>query len=387
MALKEPVFPKTLTLAGWRIVTKKESIAAVSDVEDALETLERAFKKIKWDEPELDLGTLPKTLKTLIVEADKQKALKGKSAAKTLKSAAKDFLDELESFLAATEKAAAAAAKEAANEEDDEDEEEEGEGYNLKLQLKRARKRPLKFAFIKGKSELNQKIRYQVFLDKKKLNKARVKKEFGEEYPSLKLLAVGIVSFADKVFTFASKQPPKDAWQKLLTKSFKIQKCLVLGTVLFRSLKKGEDPELDADTDEVDVVEIDPADLRDDDLPENTPDDAAPDATPDAKAEALAAALAQWKKIRLEVRKNLTALGAAIAGAEDPDAREAVIKIRALLAQISESPDNARSVAEVRRYLETDDIIDDIESPNPFGIKIDIRKSLLAALAPITDAL
>jgi hypothetical protein len=383
MPLKQPVFPKTLTLANWRLITKKENIATIGDVEDALDTLERTYKKVKWDVPVPDLGALPKTLKTLIAESDKQKALKGKSAAKALKSAAKDFLDELEDFLSDAEEAAEEAAAE--KEKDDaDDEDEEGEGYILKTLLKRARKRPLKFAFIKGKSELNPKIRYQVFLDKKKLNKARVKKEFGEEYPSLKLLAVGIVSFADKVFTFASKQPPKDAWQKLLTKSFKIQKCLVLGTVVFRSLKKGEDPELDADTDEVDIVDIDPADLADDDSSENTADSPAAPAT---KAEALAAALAQWKKVRSEIFTNLRALGKAIAETQDPDAAEAIIKIRSLLAQIPETPDNPSTVAEVRRYLETDDIIDDIETPNPFDLKINIKAPLLPILTQITNTL
>jgi hypothetical protein len=282
MSLKQPVFPKTLTLANWRLVTKKENIAAIGDVEDTFDTLERAYKKVKWDVPVPDLGALPQALKTLILDADKQKALKGKSAAKALKSAAKDFLDELEEFLSDAEDAAekAAAAAKEKDDADDEDEEEDGDGYNLKILLKRARKRPLKFAFIKGKSKLNPKIKYQVFLDKKKLNKARLKKEFGEEYPVFKLLAIGNVSFADKVFTFASKQQPKDIWEKLLTKSFKVQKCLVLGTAIFRSLKKGEDPELDADTDEVDTVEIDPADLTDDDSSENNSAD---------KAEALAA--------------------------------------------------------------------------------------------------
>ena len=38
-------------------------------------------------------------------------------------------------------------------------------------------------------------------------------------------------------------------------------------------------------------------------------------------------------------------------------------------------------VAELQKYLQTDSIITDAESPNGFGIKISLRKPLLEALA------
>jgi hypothetical protein len=376
MSLKPPVFPKALTYAKWKEDAKKEKIAEIGDIEDAIENLERAYKKIKWDVSVPDPGTLPKVLKTLTVAVDKQPALKGKSAAKTLKSAATKFLEELEEFLANAKKADAAEKAEAAADADADADEEAVEGYNLKLQLKRARTRDPKFAFVKSKSKLNPKIRYQVFLDKKKLNKARIGKEFGEEYPAFKLLAIGIVTYNDKVFTFASKQPPKDAWQKLLTKSFKVQKCLALGEVAFRPLTEADDPELfDEATSETDIDEIDAADLAADlaaEFADDAPSEKHPDVAADRSAHPDVVAQKNYKS-RRETVQNLHDRSAPL-----PQLKDRLRQKLQAAAQLAESG----KYKDATNALPTDAAIKEIEEALKKNAESTKRKNASSATPP-----
>ena len=66
------------------------------------------------------------------------------------------------------------------------------------------------------------------------------------------------------------------------------------------------------------------------------------------------------------VVKTLHSLATAIAGAKDPEAKDAIILIKAISANLTESPDTLQSVNELERYLVTDDIIEEAESENGF---------------------
>jgi hypothetical protein len=77
----------------------------------------------------------------------------------------------------------------------------------------------------------------------------------------------------------------------------------------------------------------------------------------------------------------LHALGSAIAASKDPEARDAIILIKAIGANLTESPTTLNSINELERYLVTDDIIDDAEEENGFGIDVRIRETLLPVLS------
>ena len=95
------------------------------------------------------------------------------------------------------------------------------------------------------------------------------------------------------------------------------------------------------------------------------------------------AALDRWTASRSEVVGQLRKLESAIKGMQHPSGDRAIILVRAIIANLTPAPDSKRSVAELRRYIETDDIIDDAESQNGFGIDIRIREPLL----PVLEAL
>jgi hypothetical protein len=68
------------------------------------------------------------------------------------------------------------------------------------------------------------------------------------------------------------------------------------------------------------------------------------------------------------------------------DAPEAVILLRAIAANLTEEPSTPQQLAELRRYLETDDVIEEAEEPNGFGIEVSLRAPLLEALSALESA-
>ncbi len=96
---------------------------------------------------------------------------------------------------------------------------------------------------------------------------------------------------------------------------------------------------------------------------------------------AVSPALAGWQGARMQAITTLRALEAAIRTMEVPQRDPAIILVRAIAANLTESPVTVAQQAALRRYLETDDIIAEAEDPNGFGITVRLRAPLLAALA------
>ena len=69
-----------------------------------------------------------------------------------------------------------------------------------------------------------------------------------------------------------------------------------------------------------------------------------------------------------------------------PEADEAVILLRSIRANLTESPATPQQIEELRRYLEEDDVIDAAESPNGYGVELLLRDPLLDALDALEDA-
>ena len=101
----------------------------------------------------------------------------------------------------------------------------------------------------------------------------------------------------------------------------------------------------------------------------------------------LEAALAAWKKARSRVFGSLKELGRTVVTIQDPEAKEALIMLKAVQANISEKPDSLRKIQELERYVTTDDVVAEIQEPNPFGIEVDITDPLMNALGTIKESL
>lgn len=97
------------------------------------------------------------------------------------------------------------------------------------------------------------------------------------------------------------------------------------------------------------------------------------------------AALKAWQDARATAIDALRRLDGAIRAAEDPEADKASILLQAIIKNLSPAPTDARAVAELERYLKTDDIITEAEMPNGFGIEVTLRAPLLAALAGLRE--
>lgn len=112
---------------------------------------------------------------------------------------------------------------------------------------------------------------------------------------------------------------------------------------------------------------------------------ASPVASPDPAL--LDQALAAWTQARTAVLAQLLALEKAIRGMKDPEGDAAIILVKAIQANLTARPDSRQAVAELERYISTDDIIDEAQGPNGFGLTVEIRTPLLAALSKVRAAL
>jgi hypothetical protein len=93
--------------------------------------------------------------------------------------------------------------------------------------------------------------------------------------------------------------------------------------------------------------------------------------------------LAAWQAARQIAIGSLKALESAYRGFDDPEVPQAIILLRAIQANLTETPATRQQVDQLRRYLEEDDIIEDAEEPNGFGVTVKLREPLLGALAQL----
>ncbi len=98
------------------------------------------------------------------------------------------------------------------------------------------------------------------------------------------------------------------------------------------------------------------------------------------------AGMEAWRSARSAALASLKALEGAFRAMDEPEVDSAVILLRAIASNLTERPKTRRQVDELRRYIETDDIIDDAEEPNGFGITVLLREPLLAALDQLHPA-
>ena len=109
-------------------------------------------------------------------------------------------------------------------------------------------------------------------------------------------------------------------------------------------------------------------------------------AKPVTNGDAGKAAMDGWRIARASAIASLDGLARAVAAANLVDADKTVMLLRAIRANLTESPETPRQIDELRNYLEEDDVIDAAETPNGYGIEINLRDPLLDALDALEDA-
>ena len=90
-----------------------------------------------------------------------------------------------------------------------------------------------------------------------------------------------------------------------------------------------------------------------------------------------------WWSARASSIDQLKALEEAIRASRHADADRAVVIIRAIRANLTETPRTTEQINELRDFIGHDDIFPAIETPNVFGVHVNIRAPLLNALASV----
>lgn len=373
-------------IAGWWRTNQPHGLSSAKALEDALKGYETALKQLEKS------GSADHHLVCIkAIGALRQAAKKAQDdAEKILKSPPKDAKfdsQDVENTVSALKKLPAML-DEAREEADDLKEEDEGLFGNadkyqiyLKKWLKKARSAPLTFAFVAGATSLE----HRVMLHRSKDPTALLTKLKSET--KLKKGTFGMAGAHPEDNTtlvlelYTKPLPGLPKKFRLLLKRFKpLPFDRVLVTMEGTAVADIPDPE-DTEPEEIEGIEqgaarVQPQDSR-----------AAPAATSTASRETAiagsAAALATWQAARASVVDQLKKLGAAIASTRDSEAKRAIVMLQAIIKNLTPEPGTKQSVLELQRYLTTDDIIVDVESPNPFGVQINVRQPLLDALAPL----
>lgn len=235
----------------------------------------------------------------------------------------------------------------------------------IKPALLRAKKKPIGYTLAKDEDS-----EYYLFFAKNKNSPSlSFIKKSAPELKNPKPVFSGFLEYkeggADEGFCFVYRKDYSKAL-RVITKIFKEAGCMKYLPVHFRPMKETEDV---------------PDDGEGVDLPVSPPPGTGDGGQSRPEADTgKAGALAAWSAAREKAIAQLKAIGQAIVAEKHPEARNAAILIQAIVKNLTPSPDTRQAVTELMRYLKTDDIIDDIQSPNPFGINVNIREPLLAAL-------
>jgi tetratricopeptide (TPR) repeat protein len=371
---------------GWWRTNQPHGLSSAKALEDALKAYEAALKLLEKS------GSVNHHLACVkTIDALRQAAKKAQDdAEKMLKSPPKDAKfdsQDVENTVSALKKLPGML-DEAREEADDLKEEDEGlfgnaEKYQLYLKkwLKKARSAPLTFAFVAGATSAEHRIMLHrskdptALLTKLKTETKLKKGTFGMAGAHPEDNTTLVLELYTKPLPGLSKK------FRLLLKRFKpLPFNRVLVTMEGNAVTEVPDPE-DTEPEEDESIEQGAAAVQ----PQDSITAPAASSTP-ARQTAIAgsaAALATWQAARASVVDQLKTLGTSIAATRDAEAKHAVIMLQAIIKNLTPEPGTEQSVLELERYLTTDDIIVDVESPNPFGVQISVRQPLLDALAPL----
>lgn len=104
-------------------------------------------------------------------------------------------------------------------------------------------------------------------------------------------------------------------------------------------------------------------------------------------AQDMAEALGAWQAERKLAIAGLNKLEMLVRASNHPETDAAVRLLRAIRANLTETPETERQVAELARYVEEDEVFATAEMPNVFGVALNIRAPLDRALAALRIAM
>lgn len=107
----------------------------------------------------------------------------------------------------------------------------------------------------------------------------------------------------------------------------------------------------------------------------------------EAAAAAQSEAMNAWQAARATVIQALLQLEARIQASGHKDAGKAVVEIKSIVANLTAKPNSKKQVDDLEHYISGDAVIADIESPNPYNIKIELRTTLTARLSALKEEL
>ena len=93
--------------------------------------------------------------------------------------------------------------------------------------------------------------------------------------------------------------------------------------------------------------------------------------------------MALWQSERSKAIAALDGLAAAFRATDHPDRDGGVLLLLAVRANLTEVPATAQQLDELQRYLDTDDVVEAAELPNPFGVHVALREPLSRAIASL----
>jgi hypothetical protein len=98
-------------------------------------------------------------------------------------------------------------------------------------------------------------------------------------------------------------------------------------------------------------------------------------------------AVRRWNIACTDAVSQLESLTAAIRASGHARAHEAALMVTEVIKKLGTRPTTIEVLSDLEDYLIVEDVITSVERPNGFGIKVEIRKPLLAAVAGMRETL
>jgi hypothetical protein len=100
-----------------------------------------------------------------------------------------------------------------------------------------------------------------------------------------------------------------------------------------------------------------------------------------------AAALQQWQAACAEVTNQLRKFQAEITKEKDANSDKAVMQLEGIVKNLAHQPSTQQDVVELERWIGDDELITLVDTPNPWGIAVNIRQRLLPVLSTLKPQL
>jgi hypothetical protein len=101
----------------------------------------------------------------------------------------------------------------------------------------------------------------------------------------------------------------------------------------------------------------------------------------------LPTALGNYQAARAQVVAQLDRLAAAVKASQHASRDKALMEIKAVRANLTAKPDSLNAAQALEHYLETDDVVADVDGPNPYGIAVALQQTMLPAVYELTACL